>query len=196
MKKSKESANKKINYLVYGSVCFFFGIFLIAQDSQISHNQLEGIEVTLVKKPEFINTKTDHYKLITKEYQDWEFVTHTSATKAINHLEFEKDVQVGDKITLFRKINDYGYNFFGTQINEIYGIRKDGVEYITLEELNIEERKGNLLGIIGIVLGLVSLFYILWDEKIPYDYFWVMGVTFVLVFGLILTLDYYNLLVN
>ncbi len=188
-KYQKESLIKKLEYLGIGVLCFFIGIYSVTRDSQISQNELESFEVILIEKPEFINGKMDYYKLTTKGYQyQQEFWTSSFATRAINNLEFERELKIGDKLTLLKKKNDDRYT--------IYGVRKGDIEYVNLKKLNQEQKEDDLLGIIGIVLGIISVIYILWDEKIPLPYETVMCATFAILFLLMSYLDYYNLLVK
>jgi len=197
-KHHNESSERKLVYLFF-LVFWFFPVTLLVRNSHISKNQLEKLEVTLLKKPEFTSGKVKFYTLITEEYVDCKFRISESALKAINSFEFKRDVRGGDKLTLLRKKNDDGYDFWGKgpQLIEIYGVSKDSIDYINLEQLNIEQRENELTGgIIGIVLSIISLIYLVWDERIPYDYGLVVCITLVVLIALFVILDYYNLLVN
>ncbi|MFK7982965.1 MAG: hypothetical protein AB8G86_23500 [Saprospiraceae bacterium] len=195
---NNENIEKKLEYLAISLLCFFFGLPSIYQDNQISREHLEGIDVTLVETPEFRPGKMAHFNFFTKEYGK-EFRVLSFTLEALNKKEIKEEIKLGDKLIFLVKkedVEELRNETFINNFNLVYGIQKGEKAYIDLKRRNSEQREDDMFGIIGILLGVTSLIYLIWGEKISISYSVIMLTLFACGFFIMIFLDYYNVLMT
>jgi hypothetical protein len=141
-------------------------LYLALRDNSLPNNELVSINVKLKSPPKYdeYKIKSTTYRdiiLTTKEYSR-EFKITSMTYEATNHEEFKTDIKSGDNIELKilkSEVSELNEHSFWNDYNEVYGLTKDGKNYIDIElrtELKDSDSKWSYF---LVAIGLVMLPY-------------------------------------
>lgn len=116
-------------------------LYLALKDNSIDERELISINVILKETPEYdvYKIKNTTYRdiiIITKQYQK-EFRITAMTYEAANHTLFKASVFAGDTVELKTKksaVSDLNKNTSFNNYNEVYGIIKNGTNYVDLNK--------------------------------------------------------------
>lgn len=154
-------------FVILTSLTFvFLFLYLALRDNSLSDNELITINVTLKDTPKYdeYKIKSTTYRdiiLTTKEYQR-EFRITAMTYKATDHNAFKSNVLVGDKVEIKVKkseLDDLNKNTFWNKSNDVYGLTKNGKNYIDIELKTELEDSDSKWSYFGVALGLIMLPY-------------------------------------
>ena len=197
-KTNNDFLSNKYKYLVGCIICFFLGYYGNTRDWEIDENQLTNIEITLKEKPEYTAGDFRNYTFISNEYQR-KFQVINFALDVIDKEKINKEIKKGDKLIFLVKKDDarnLNNETIFNNYNRIYGIQKNDVQYINLDERNIYQKEDKTHLLILYILGFVSLIYFFIDRKIPIKYSTMMCIIGIICFILISILNYFNILIK
>ncbi|CAM3052009.1 hypothetical protein SAMN05444143_1354 [Flavobacterium succinicans] len=171
----------------------FSFLYLALRDNSLPNNELASINVTLKSYPKYdeYKIKSTTYRdiiLTTKEYNR-EFKITSMTYEATNHEAFKSNIKSGDSIelkVLKSEASELNENSFWNDYNEVYGLTKNGKNYIDIElrtELKDSDSKWSYF---LVAIGLIMLPYGFMKRKplISMD----KAITSICVLGLILIL--------
>ncbi|WP_255077227.1 hypothetical protein [Lacihabitans sp. CCS-44] len=195
IKKPNELVTRRDRIIVITiSIAFIFlFLYLALRDNSLPDNELSTINVTLKDTPKYdeYKIKSTTYRdiiLTTKEYQH-EFKITAMTYKATDHNSFKANIKVGDRVGLKIKkseLDNLNKGSFWNDYNDVYGLKKDGINYINLELKTELEDKDSKWSYFFVVVGIVMLPYGFIKNKplISMD----RAVTLTMILGLILLL--------
>jgi hypothetical protein len=154
-------------FIIAGSLAIIFVfLYLGLRDNSLLDNELSTVYVKLKDNPKYdeYKVKSTTYQdiiLTTKEYRrDFKITGFTY--KATNHRAFKANIQAGDKVELKIKKSELDHlndNAFSNSYNDIYGLSKDGIEYVDNELRTELKDKDSRWSYLFVLIGLVMLPY-------------------------------------
>lgn len=176
------------------SLAFIFSfLYLALRDNSLPDNELSSINVTLKNPPKY-----DEYRIKSTTYRDIiltvneynrEFKITSMTYKATDHEALKSNIKSGDSIKLKvmkSELNKLNENTFWNDYNEVYGLSKNGENYIDLDLKTELENSDSKWSYLFVVIGLVMLPYAFMKRKplISIN----KAITMILALGLILIL--------
>jgi len=141
-------------------------LYLSLSDHLRLNNELVSINVSLKSSPKYheykIKSTTYRDIILTTEEYNKEFRIMSMTYKATNHEEFKTDIKSGDKIelnVLKSDVSELNKHSFWNDYNEVYGLTKDGKNYIDIELRTKLVDDDIKWGYIFVVIGLAMLPY-------------------------------------
>ena len=160
------SKSDRIVVITISLIMILSFLYLALRDNSLPNNELVSINVKLKSPPKYdeYKIKSTTYRdiiLTTKEYSR-EFKITSMTYEATNHEEFKTDIKSGDNIelkVLKSEVSELNEHSFWNDYNEVYGLTKDGKNYIDIElrtELKDSDSKWSYF---LVAIGLVMLPY-------------------------------------
>ena len=160
------SKSDRIVVITISLIMILSFLYLALRDNSLPNNELVSINVTLKSLPKYdeYKIKSTTYRdiiLTTKEYNR-EFKITSMTYEATNHEEFKTNINSGDNIELKilkSEVSELNEHSFWNDYNEVYGLTKDGINYIDIElrtELKDSDSKWSYF---LVAIGLVMLPY-------------------------------------
>ena len=160
------SKNDRIIVISISLTMIFFFLYLALRDNSLPNKELASINVTLKSSPKYdeYRIKSTTYRdiiLTTKEYNR-EFKITSMTYKATDHESFKSNIKSGDSIelkVLKSKVSELTENSFWNNYNDVYGLTKNGKNYIDIELKTELEDSDSKWSYFGVALGLIMLPY-------------------------------------
>ncbi|MCU7617059.1 hypothetical protein NZ698_07605 [Chryseobacterium sp. PBS4-4] len=183
----------RVFILATSSLIILVFLYLALRNNSLSDNELSTIYVTLQGSPKYRHYKiksSDYSDIIlkTKEYKR-EFKITAMEYKATDHRSLQKNIVSGEKIELKVKkseVGDLNGSTIWNNYNNVYGLGKNGQNYIEIELRNKFSDEDSKWSYFFIFIGLVMLPYAFIKRKplISMD----KAITTVAVIGLLIML--------
>jgi hypothetical protein len=155
------------------SLAFIFSfLYLALRDNSLPNNELSSINVTLKNPPKYdeYRIKSTTYRdiiLITNEYNR-EFKITSMTYKATDHEALKSNIKSGDSIELKvmkSELNKLNENTFWNDYNDVYGLSKNGKNYIDIDLRTELENSDSKWAYFFVAIGLVMLPYAFMKSK-------------------------------
>lgn len=169
MKKKIEyplSSKERITIIIVSVL--FIGVFayLALKGNQIHEKDLKSFETILVSNPQYFRheKKTGYYQGIAfKAYlYNKEFSISGTEYLVSDYKSILKEIKAGDKIILKLKdtnSSELNSESFWSKRNRVFGVSKDGEEYLDLKRLSQSYESDSKWAYIFVIWGLVMLPY-------------------------------------
>ena len=160
------SKSDRIVVITISLIMILSFLYLALRDNSLPNNELVSINVKLKSTPKYdeYKIKSTTYRgiiLTTKEYSR-EFKITSMTYEATNHEEFKTDIKSGDNIelkVLKSEVSELNEHSFWNDYNEVYGLTKDGKNYIDIElRTELKDSDSNWSCFL-VAIGLVMLPY-------------------------------------
>jgi len=148
------------------SVPLFFilgSLYIALHNSDITEEELTYQRATLKKAPVYSGGKHPSIKIQTKEFFN-PFTIEGITLEACSVNAIINQMNANESITLQYLIDDIDdlnkTSFFNSSVS-LYGLRKDGTQYIDLDLRNKLQKEDNQWAYMGVGFGLIILYYVL-----------------------------------
>jgi hypothetical protein len=147
-------------------VIIFSFLYIALRDNSLPNNELASINVTLKSSPKY-----DEYKIKSTTYRDIilttteynrEFKIIDMTYEATDHEAFKSNIKSGDRIelkVLKSEVSELDENSFWNDYNDVYGLTKNGRNYIDIELRTEMKDSDSKWSYFFIAIGLIMLPY-------------------------------------
>ena len=157
---------EKASIIVFSLIMISIFLYFALRNNSIEDKDLQKVKVTLKDAPQY-----DSYKIKSTTYRDIVLKTHefekvfkiTGMTyRATDHKTLKDSIFAGDIIEIKVKSEDFAKLNSTTIVNnynEVYGLKKNGVEYIDLDSRTRLKDKDSYWAYCFVLLGAILLPY-------------------------------------